>query len=50
MKFEIYNKKTGEVVLDGDISDWLVIGGGKITYKDDEWPMEDYGVHFGWRK
>lgn len=50
MSFEIYNKVTGEVVFEGDIADWVVVGNGVITYKNMEWSMEEYGVHFGWRK
>lgn len=46
MKFEIYNKKTGEVIIVSEMEEWLTISDGKIKYANGVWSMEDYGVRF----
>lgn len=46
MRFEIFNKKTGENVLVSEMDEWLVIRDGQIKYGNDVWSMEDYGVRF----
>lgn len=46
VRFEIFNKKTGENVLVSEMDEWLVIGNGQIKYSNDMWSMEDYGVRF----